>query len=214
MAVTINASNTSGFILNSDTSGELQLQTNGTPRLTVGASGTTTVSNLSATAYTPTNSLITSGTAVNSTSGTSIDFTGIPSWVKRITVVFNGVSTSGTSPFLIRLGTSGGIVATGYVSCGVSFGASTLGATVQTTGISLSNALVGTYLYGGLATICLLSGNTWSASGSLAAPTITTSGLTLGSGTIALGGTLDRVRITTVNGTDTFDAGSINILYE
>lgn len=33
-------------------------------------------------------------------------------------------------------------------------------------------------------------------------------------GTISLAGALDNVRLTTVNGTDTFDAGSINILYE
>jgi hypothetical protein len=33
-------------------------------------------------------------------------------------------------------------------------------------------------------------------------------------GFVPLSGTLDRVRITTANGTDTFDAGSINILYE
>lgn len=34
------------------------------------------------------------------------------------------------------------------------------------------------------------------------------------SGDLLLSGTLDRVRITTANGTDTFDAGTINILYE
>ena len=44
------------------------------------------------------------GTAVASTSGTSVDFTSIPSWVKRITVMFNGVSTSGTSNPLVQLG--------------------------------------------------------------------------------------------------------------
>jgi hypothetical protein len=56
------------------------------------------------------------GTAQNSTSGTSIDFTGIPSWVKRVTVMFQGVSTSGTSAVDVRLGTSGGIQATGYTN--------------------------------------------------------------------------------------------------
>ncbi len=49
-------------------------------------------------------SVITSGTAVASTSGTSIDFTGIPSWVKRVTILFKGVSISSTSQFLIQLG--------------------------------------------------------------------------------------------------------------
>jgi len=45
------------------------------------------------------------GTAVASTSGTSIDFTAIPAWVERITVMFQGVSTSGTSFVLVQLGT-------------------------------------------------------------------------------------------------------------
>jgi hypothetical protein len=31
---------------------------------------------------------------------------------------------------------------------------------------------------------------------------------------VSLSGTLDRIRLTTVNGSDTFDAGSINIIYE
>jgi hypothetical protein len=58
---------------------------------------------------------ITSGTAVASTSGVSIDFTSIPSWVKRITVMFSGVSTNGTSPLQVQLGTSGGVDATSYI---------------------------------------------------------------------------------------------------
>ena len=37
---------------------------------------------------------------------------------------------------------------------------------------------------------------------------------TICAGRVTLSGALDRVRVTTVNGTDTFDAGSINILYE
>ena len=57
--------------------------------------------------------LINSMTAVNSTSGTSIDFTGIPSGVKRITIMLKDVSTSGTSYKLIQLG-SGSITTTGY----------------------------------------------------------------------------------------------------
>jgi len=53
--------------------------------------------------------VIVSGTAVASTSGTSIDFTSIPSWVKRVTVMFAGVSTNGTGSYLIQIGDSGGI---------------------------------------------------------------------------------------------------------
>jgi len=60
-------------------------------------------------------SAITSGTAVASTSGTSIDFTSIPSWVKSITVMFSAVSTSGTSDVIVRLGTGGSPETSGYV---------------------------------------------------------------------------------------------------
>jgi hypothetical protein len=211
MAVTINASNTSGFILNSDTSGELQLQTNGTPRLTVGASGTTTVANLSATAYTPTTSLITSGTAVNSTSGTSITFTGIPSWVRRITVMFNGVSTNGTSFPLIQLGDAGGVETTGYLGSATRFGASTLSTGNYTAGFTIPTDSAA-YLYQGFLTINNVSGNVWACSGVIGVSGSTISFI-IGS-TKGLSDTLDRVRITTVNGTDAFDAGSINILYE
>jgi len=150
---------------------------------------------------------ITSGTAVASTSGTSIDFTSIPSWVKRITVMFNGVSTSGTSNLQIQIG-SGSVTTTGYVgSCasgatvvGMSAGfvvTVTIGAASAISGVSIINSLNGL-------TYCEF-GNTGANSGNI----VGSSG-----GSLTLGGTLDRVRITTVNGTDTFDAGSINILYE
>lgn len=148
------------------------------------------------------------GTAVASTSGTSIDFTSIPSWVKRITVMFNGVSTSGTSLFLIQIGDSGGIETTGYVSGA----ASRTGETTSTAGFVLNQAGSATFVFTGVIPICTLSTNLWTTSGSL---NRTTDGFgnTFG-GAKTLSDTLDRVRITTVNGTDTFDAGSINILYE
>ena len=60
-------------------------------------------------------SVITSGTSQASTSGTSIDFTSIPSWVKRITLMFNGVSTNGTSNYQIQIG-SGSVTTSGYTS--------------------------------------------------------------------------------------------------
>jgi hypothetical protein len=154
---------------------------------------------------------IVSGTAVASTSGTSIDFTGIPSWVKRITVMFNGVSTNGTSNYLVQLGTSGGVVSTGYISMGNTVN--------QANGTAGSSSTTGFLIFGGLATYALsghmslttLGSNAWVSSHCCKAAT---TNLQIGAGDVTLSGTLDRVRITTVNGTDTFDAGSINILYE
>ena len=152
---------------------------------------------------------ITSSTAVASTSGTSIDFTGIPSWVKRITVMLSGVSTNGTSIPQIQLGDSGGVEVTGYVSG--AFTSNTNNST-STTGFLLGGASTAAYIRSGNAQICLMGSNLWSFSYA-GGVTVSTSGEVSG-GNKTTTGTLDRVRITTVNGTDTFDAGSINILYE
>jgi hypothetical protein len=154
------------------------------------------------------------GTSVASTSGTAIDFTSIPTGVKRITVMFNGVSTNGTSNILIQLGDSGGIENTGYVSSsitkqvsgtGVIGSTSTAGFLGTGTIFSATSSQLGSY------TICNLSGNIFNFSGS--STTSVGDGNTSG-GTKTLSDVLDRIRITTVNGTDTFNAGSINILWE
>jgi hypothetical protein len=152
---------------------------------------------------------ITSGTAVASTSGTSIDFTGIPSWVKRITVMFNGVSLSGTSQLQIQLG-AGSVTTTGYTANSTSLGASSMSTTNATSGFILFSATP-SYTNSGHMFLTLLSSNTWISSSSYK----NTANIScIGAGDVTLSGTLDRVRIASVNGTDTFDAGSINILYE
>jgi len=151
---------------------------------------------------------IVSGTAVASTSGTSIDFTSIPSWVKRVTVMFNGVSTNGSSQGLIQLG-SGSFATSGYTSQWVLIGIGTLNGTVST-GLPWFHSSAGEAKTGHLV-ITNVSGNAWVCSGVLR---VDTGYMSTQAGNITLSGTLDRVRITTVNGTDTFDAGSINILYE
>jgi hypothetical protein len=156
---------------------------------------------------------LTSGTAVASTSGTSIDFTSIPSWVKRITVMFNGVSTNGSSSIQCQIG-SGSVDTSGYLSI-ASFTATSgsSGASAFTAGFGISVISAGTDTLNGSFTICLLNSNTWTQQGSVFR-NAGTNVIQCSSGSKTLSGTLDRVRITTVNGTDTFDAGSINILYE
>jgi hypothetical protein len=153
--------------------------------------------------------VVTSGTAVASTSGTSIDFTGIPSWVKRITVMFNGVSTSGTSLPMVQIG-AGSVTSSGYLGTAAAI-SSTAGVTNFTTGFALNTSGASNVFHGQLV-LTLLGSNTWTAMGMVALSNIAF--IEPSAGSVALGGTLDRVRITTVNGTDTFDAGSINILYE
>jgi len=154
-------------------------------------------------------SIITSGTSQASTSGTSIDFTSIPSWVKRITVMFSGVSTSGTSNIQIQLG-SGSFTTSGYLG-----GFATVGGTAgsMSAGYLVANNVLAANLHFGSILITNITSNTWAEFGNIANSS-GSNAVTVSGGSIALGGTLDRVRITTVNGTDTFDAGSINILYE
>jgi hypothetical protein len=160
-------------------------------------------------------SAIVSGTAVASTSGTSIDFTGIPSWVKRVTVMFSGVSTNGTSLPQIQLGDSGGVETTGYTAGSSVVAPSSIATTNYTTGFVIRTDALAAIVMDGFITVNLISSstNTWAAGGTIYAPT-PSAYLALVAGRKSLSATLDRVRITTVNGTDTFDAGSINILYE
>jgi len=155
-----------------------------------------------------------SATSQASTSGTSIDFTGIPSWVKRITVMFSGVSTSGTSLFLVQLGDAGGFEITGYASQANSITTTpAVTATTNTAGFVLgATALVAASTYSGTTSIVKLDGNSWVYSSLIIRDGTASSNF--GSGSKTLSDTLTQVRITTVNGTDTFDAGSINILYE
>jgi hypothetical protein len=156
---------------------------------------------------------LTSGTAIASTSGTALDFTGIPSWVKRITVMLSGVSTSGTSNFLVQLGDSGGVENTGYEGF-VKFlaGASLSSSSQITNGIGLSLTPSASHTYSGHLILTLISGSSWVATSYLGASNDDRSYLS--SSIKTLSDTLTQVRITTVNGTDTFDAGSINILFE
>jgi hypothetical protein len=157
-------------------------------------------------------SVLTTGTAQASTSGTSIDFTGIPSWVKRITVMFNGVSTNGTSNKQIQLGDSGGFETTGYLGASVQLtDAASVNAATITTGFGIRSPLAADTINGAVV-ITNLTSNTWVAQGALT-DSSRGAGYLVG-GAKALSDVLTQVRITTVNGTDAFDAGSINILYE
>lgn len=153
------------------------------------------------------------GTSVASTSGTSIDFTSLPSWTRRISVTFNSVSTNGSSPVIIRIG-SGSVVTTGYSSTGGVIQGTSVGSLNDTTGFVLEESGGGALTRSGCATLTLNSGNTWVISGNLFEGGGAGARVTMFGGILSLGGALDRVRITTVGGTDTFDSGAINISWE
>ena len=160
------------------------------------------------------NSAIVSASSQASTSGTSIDFNSIPSWVKRITVMFNGVSTNGSSPVQIQLGDSGGVETSGYLGAtGISANGGTAGGALSAGFLIDGNATqAATSVRYGLCTIANITGNAWVAHGAVGETT--NARVQHVAGAKSLSATLDRVRITTVNGTDTFDAGTINIMYE
>jgi hypothetical protein len=165
---------------------------------------------LARTADIPSVNPFTLGTAVASTSGTAIDFTGIPSWAKRVTVMFAGVSTNGTSSLTVNLGTSAGLETSGYLG------------SVSTIGTGAANGGAGLYfffgqnntaasVYHGSMIFSLLTGNNWVMQGIVARSDANSVNVLAGSK--ALAGALDRISISTVIG-NTFDAGTINVSWE
>jgi hypothetical protein len=189
------------LVLSGDTSGSITLDA---PAV-AGSSVQTLV------AATGTLAPLISGTAKSAT-GTSVDFTGIPSWVRRVTVMFSGVSTNGISLKQIQLGDSGGVETTGYLGSGIQLtDAASVNAGTSTTGIQIRSAIAADTLHGAII-ISNISGNLWCANGSLTDSSRSAGYLVAGSKTLS--DTLTQIRITTVNGTDTFDAGTINIMYE
>lgn len=154
------------------------------------------------------------GTAVSSTSGTAIDFTGIPSTAKRVTVMFNGVSTNGSSIIAIQLGDSGGIETSGYVGVAARLNTNAnLYSASFTSSALIEQAGDLALVREGFIAITKITGDSWVFNGATTMPGFAGyTNIVVGSKTLSA--TLDRVRITTVNGTDTFDAGTINISWE
>lgn len=151
------------------------------------------------------------GTVVASTSGTSKDYT-IPSWAKRVTIMLSAVSTNGTSLPIVQLGTGGTPETSGYAGA-LSVLTTVADTTNYSTGFIFGSSSVSNVYHGTIAVDLLdPATNKWVAAinmgysnGAAAA---------VGGGSKALAGLLNLVRITTVNGTDAFDAGAINVSWE
>jgi len=154
---------------------------------------------------------------VKTASGTSVEFTGIPSWVRRITVMFNGLSTNSTNVIKLQIG-SGSYSISGYASyIGAITSASTASYAAITDGIYMAAHNLATDTTSGVFTLVNITGNTWAVTGTgvRIAATITVN--TTSMVPFALGGALDRLRIigsASGNPSDTFDAGTVNIIYE
>lgn len=200
----------SSLVISGDTSGQVTIAA---PAI----AGSNTLTLQAATATSSVNTLATAVSNPTSPASASIDFTSIPSWVKRITVMFNEISTNGASPLTVQIGDSTGFSSSGYIGISsVIAGSNTTSPNIVTNGyyVRLMDS-VNTELLSGTMTINLITGTTWVSSHvccqNIAGATPKTAH---GAGTKTLTGTLDRVRITTNSGTPTFDAGSVNILYE
>jgi len=157
---------------------------------------------------------VVSGTAITLTNQTAPDFTNIPSWVKRITVVIQGMSTNSTGNPLIQLGTGATptYATSGYLGSSSGGGnGSTLIAANFTTGIGIAPAVAATTILHGGITIANVTGNNWVAFGAIGSSN-NTNAYTVGS-SISLGATLTAIRLF-IDGTQQFDAGTINIIYE
>mgnify|MGYP003640027547 FL=1 len=143
------------------------------------------------------------------TSGTSIDFTSIPAGTKVIYISFSGVSTNGSSDAIIQIGDSGGVETSGYTGANVDSAQS--GGVAMSAGFILDNLQASGSAHYGSVVLTLLNSSTfiWSMTSNIAHGSY----VTFSAGGKTLSAELDRVRLTTENGSDTFDAGSVNILY-
>ena len=166
------------------------------------------------TCLTPFHNKLVIGSETGTNSGTTKDFTGIPSGVRRITIMFNGVSTSGTSDLMIQLGDSGGFETSGYLGSVASITGTSATSSTFTTGFVLNDTTAAASIMHGSVTLTLEDATdfTWVCSGVTSLSN--TAQVNMVAGIKPLSAELSSVRLTTVGGADTLDAGSFNIIYE
>jgi hypothetical protein len=157
-------------------------------------------------------SLLVAGTPQATTSGTEFTF-AIPTWAKRITVIFSGVSLSGTDDLLVQIGTASAIATTGYVSAsGVIQGGANGVTTSSTAGFNVGSASASNVTHAIMTLVKANTSDVWISSHAGGRTAAATVGIA-GGGFKDLDGPLTQVRITR-SGTNTFDAGEVNVLYE
>lgn len=201
--------------IKSNSDGSSAIQTNGVDRIQITTGGDVVIpGSLEVGAYSIQKMLLFASQAT--TSGTSVDFTAIPSWAKRVTIPFSSVSISGSDLVVALLGTSAGFVTSGYQG---TYQLQTIASPSAGSGgnyginFALSANFNAADVRHGVATLVHIGGNLWALSG--------TSGLGGGggantsyfAGSVQLPGALDRIRIAT-SGSNTFDGGSVSILVE
>ena len=158
-------------------------------------------------------SRITTSATVATTSGTSIDVTGIPTWAKLVRVVLDGVSGSGTSSMALQLGTASGVESSGYVGTVIWVTVNVNATATPAASFQLVYGQAATDNHYGWVELLNLGGGKWEMKSSLAR-TASSIGVHFSGGGKTVSGSLDRIRLTTVGGTDTFDAGSLTVTWE
>ena len=151
-------------------------------------------------------------TAVATTSGTTHDFTGIPSGVSKIKIMFDSISTDGTIGVLIRLGDSGGFETTGYTNNSIRHIATTPSSSGNIGGFPIFVPSAATNIFSGIMELINISGNVWVGSWNCSSSVDTV--MNSGAGRKELSGELTQIRLLTDAGADNFDAGEVNIAYE
>lgn len=150
------------------------------------------------------------GTEIDTSTGAVLyDITGIPPGIKEIKIMVVGASTNGTSGYLIQLGTSAGIAITGYV--GGSAGDGTARRDANSAGFRLSSNATAAEVAQISCVLSLENSSTftWNQFGHLNKGGNSENWYSVGNK--SLSAILDRIRFTTIGGTDTFDAGVLNI---
>jgi hypothetical protein len=219
MSTTISAGNTTnGMAFSADDTGILELKTgsgSGTTAVTIDDSQNATFAGTITQPLGTTYPIVSrTATLLTGASLTSVPFTSIPSWVKRITVMFYDVSTSGTSNIQLEIGTgSGPTYSTGFIGTAATFAGAV---TAFTDGLLLTTATTAAMSFNGTAVLTYMgatsSAHTWTGVSDMGRADA--AGGTNSAGTAAFSSALTAIRITTINGTDTFDTGYINIFYE
>ena len=191
--------------------GKLELKTTtggtSTSQLSINAAGAATF-----TSPASSNLAVNLQTAVATTSGTDIDFTGIPSGVKRVTLLFSETSLNGADDFLIQLGDSGGFETSGYISSvGHVINSQSGNVRSSTAGFIAGGGDTSTKLIGTMTLSLIVAGSyKWISALNVTQSTAVTQ---CGGGQKSLSAELTQVRITRT-GSNTFDAGSVAISWE
>ena len=151
------------------------------------------------------------------TSNSSIIFGSIPAGTKRITIMLDAVSTSGSSPLILQLGDGGGIETTGYVgSLWQQNSAGSDGGVVvgDTNGLEVTATATAATGYTGQAIFSLENAGTFTWVGNSHMGNSPTRVMSLATTAKSLTAELTQISLTTAGGSDTFDAGVASIQFQ